>query len=284
MILYSYILSASKNPDEVSCKVPYKLNNKEETIFFGPCKRDLRKKLAKDSNIVIKKSEIPARDIYVMGFNGSNPDKIRKIVWIGKIKQIFTFDKARNQLQKKTGFEELFTDPFSPLHVKSFLEDNNFGYERVSRFHEGNNFWVTDIANRMDDVIIKGKKFYLKPGETRQTLTKDCCFICENLFFAEGEGIAIDNELSILLKKALELKYPDRAKSYSDYSIFGKTKNNLPYGFPGKWLEIEDETLIKTLVSLILAKKSRVKKLRKYSDSHQKDCQVSCDDEDNIDN
>jgi len=259
MRLYSYILSASKNPDKIKCQVPYKLNDKKETIFFGACKRNLRKLLAKECNLIEKKIAIPKTDIYLLGFNGSNT--VRKIVWMGKIEKLFTFEEAYNIFYNNSEFPELKSDTESPLHLKPISENNRFGYELISEFHKKNDQWVTDIVNSVEDVDIEGKKFFLKKGYSREKLVKDCCFICENIFFADGQGkgIEINDEISDYLSKMLELNYPIKAKTFSEYNIFGKTNDKKAFGFPGKWLETNNEEIIKNLVRLVLKQKKEVK-------------------------
>lgn len=259
MRLYSYILSASKDPDNITCKVPYKLSNKKETIFFGPCKRNLRRLFVKDFKLIDKKVVIPKVDIYLLGFNGSN--KVRKIVWMGKIEKLYTFEDAYNIFSNNNEFPELFSDACSPLHVEPINEDGRFGYKLRSKFHKKNNDWITDIVNSINDVDIKGDKFLLNKDVPREKLVKDCCFTCENIFFAEGEGIEINNEISCFLRKSLKLNYPDKAKTFSEYNIYGKTKDNKAFGFPGKWLETDNEEIIKNLLRLILKQKKKLKKL-----------------------
>lgn len=258
LILYSYILGVSKNPDKITCKVPYKLNDKRETIFFSACKRNLRKLLAEKYKLIEKKVEIPKTDIYLLGFNGSN--KVRKIVWMGKIEKLFTFEEAYNFFYNNNEFPELKSDAKSPLHLEPIYEDNRFGYKLISEFHKKNNFWVTDIVNSVKDVDIIGKKFLLKKGVSREKLVKDCCFTCENIFFADGQGIEINDEISYYLRRSLELNYPIKAKTFSEYNIFGKTEDNKAFGFPGKWLETNNEEIIKNLIRLVIKQKKEVKK------------------------
>ena len=39
---FLYVVSASKSADEVSCRVPWRVDDRE--VFFGPCKKRLREK------------------------------------------------------------------------------------------------------------------------------------------------------------------------------------------------------------------------------------------------
>ena len=84
MKVYNYILAASKDPDKVDCFVLYKINS--EIIFFGPCKKHLREIFYKDylKNALTGEVELQ-EDIYLIGMNGANNEKIRKIVWVPRI-------------------------------------------------------------------------------------------------------------------------------------------------------------------------------------------------------
>jgi hypothetical protein len=75
--LFLYVVKSSPDPNDVNCLVPWRIDDKE--IFFGPCMRSLRRKLRHqylgELNIIH-----PNEDIFLVGVNGSNSKRIRKIL------------------------------------------------------------------------------------------------------------------------------------------------------------------------------------------------------------
>ena len=98
--IFAYILASSSNPDKIDCVVPWIVNENE--IFFGPCKKRLRAYLRKE--YLQEKEEVNVYDmnLYIMGFNGGNCRKERKVVWLGKIVKLCTFKKAFQITQNMT--------------------------------------------------------------------------------------------------------------------------------------------------------------------------------------
>ena len=251
MKIYLYILGHSNNPDEISTAVPYKVDDKE--IFFGPCKISMREELRK--LVQINKFD---KDSYIVGMNGSYTDragnKIRKIVWAGKICRIMSFGEA---------YEELIGDQYkvmrrikySPLHVKPiFKKDNSsiIGYSRNSEFHADNDEWILDLIKDKTQInTISNSILLKKSSEYENVFSRDACILLENIFYAEGTGISIDKKIINILKKA-----QPEVKDIDQYYVFGKKKNGYGDGKRGRWLEING-SLGKELIDIIKSEKSK---------------------------
>ena len=96
--VWMYSLAASSNPDHVSCVVPWLVD--PDLIFFGPCKKRirglLRRRFLGES---ISHAPAPAtEDLFIVGVNGSNKTRSRKIVWAGRLSEVMTFAEADNRL------------------------------------------------------------------------------------------------------------------------------------------------------------------------------------------
>lgn len=248
MKAYAYVVKASKKPDVVKCVVPYKINN--DTIFFGPCKKRLRENFYESYLKNLHMGEVNApEEIYVVGVNASNPKKIRKIVWIGRVQKVLTFERAYNILSQKKEFEKMMNLEDSPLHLKPIYKNETFiGYKLRSKEHGENNSWILDIIKKRDhpNVNINGKKLFLiDPSKRWETFTRDCCFLCENLFYAEGKGISIDEDILGLLKAAQPNK-----KGVDSYAIFGFRKDGSADGLTGSYLEIDGEMAEKLIETM----------------------------------
>ena len=209
MKVFCYVLGSSTNPDKVECVVPYKID--EECIFFGPCMKSLRRGLYEGylQNLDGGECDVSNEELYIVGFNGLNAKRIRKIVWVGKITKIMTFERAYNLMtseEHKEKYEKMFNHPYSPLHVKPVYENNEFiGYKLRSKEHAENNEWVKDIINNCKNnpnVVIENAYLKLKdPSKRKEIFIQDACFLCENIFFAVKKGIEIDEDILDILKK-----------------------------------------------------------------------------------
>ena len=233
MKLYVYIVSASKNPDNVL-----------------------------------------DQELYVMGLNGSNNKGIRKILWLGKITKLLTFEMAYHSFVKNTAFKTMVKAPYSPLHVEPLYDQNNKfkGYKLISKLHKEDNEWIKDIAmSNFKGIQYDSKSFKLKDGFSRTILDKDCCFVCENIFFAEGKGLEIDGKLLQLFKDA------QPGEDVDEYGIFGRDVNNNAKGRRGSFLEITDSNIITKFVSFISSKSREIPNPIPYLTTSKKYSKRSCD-------
>lgn len=240
--LFLYILAASSDPDNIDCMVPYRIN--DQRIFFGPCKRRLREWL--------RDKYLHATDDYslqnhetlsVVGFNASNSQRLRRIVWAGHITRVMTFEVAYETLKGPT-FNEMRSLKRSPLHLEPCYDrQHRFeGYRLVSKYHCSKNEWVTDVvrpnALKQRKARHQGNRILLAPGEDRrQVFTRDCCFLCDNIFYAQGGGIPINDAIVGILRRA----QPDRRDQVDDYAIFGRRKDSGADGRTGGYLTVSGE-------------------------------------------
>lgn len=237
--VFAYVLGASHSTDSIECYVPEKVDRR--TIFFGPCKRDLRKELKtrflRDEDI----RNISKFEIYLVGFNASNREKERRIVWIGKVDRVMTFERAFRLFNASRRIPR-------SLHLQPLYQNGQLvGYKHVGRLHKKDNDWVWDIINRRRKTIgnlysLKDSQLILKDGRYRQDVfERDCCFVCENLFFV-GDGV-VGMEITKNTVDILKEKQPD--KEIDEYYIFGSKRP------PGFTLHMKDDIadrLIKELV------------------------------------
>lgn len=231
-----YVLAASQNPDHVRCKVPWRVD--EDLIFFGPCKKRIRKFLRDKYLMPDNKGHSNVdEDIFIIGVNGSNPIPSRKVVWAGKLSEVMTFAEADKRMQGDR-FLKLREHSSSPLHVRPMVENGEFiGYEHVSNEHIEKDRWVLDlVSNRANPSIqVEGRKLILQPGKTDQAFDRDCCMFLENRFFADGQGLEFDEEALEILRNAQPGKL-----GIDRYAIFGRQKKGKgnAEGLVGRYLPI----------------------------------------------
>jgi hypothetical protein len=251
MKVFIYILAASKDPEMVKCVVPYRINC--DTIFFGCCKKRLRERLFELYLKAVPSGEIDLNDdIYIIGLNASNALNIRKIVWVGKIKKLYTFEQAFHIFSPKEEFKKMLDHRYSPLNLKPIYQDKKFiGYALRSEEHKEGGEWINDIANKenlKDLSIVDYKLILCEPDKRKDILIRDCCFTCENIFFADGKGLEIDDGL---LKIFVEAQ-PER-NGIDKYAIFGRNKAGKVDGRTGSYLEVDGE-IANSLLDLVIKK------------------------------
>jgi hypothetical protein len=229
-----YSLAASSDPDRVRCVVPWRVNAEE--IFFGPCKKRIRELLRKRYLKRQHLNHCAANDdkLFIVGVNGSNRSRTRKIVWAGKLTDVMTFAYAYEYMQAKAQYHELLEKPFSPLHVKPIHESGRLvGYKRWSTEHSKDGAWVLDLLSKADNRIRVETNTLFLLGDEWDCLDRDCCMMLENLFFAEGQGLEIDKSGLEILRQA-----QPKQSGIDPYAIFGRDSRNQPKGLRGTFLEI----------------------------------------------
>ena len=194
-----------------------------------------------------------SEDLYVIGLNGSNSRKERKIIWAGRILKILTFEKAYHIFSSDKRFKKMMQRQDSPLHLEPIYDSGKtfIGYKLRSAEHADNNKWVLDVVIDKADprIIIKNKSLILKdPSKRKEIFLRDCCFLCENIFFAKGKGIDIDKEILNIFKKVQLLK-----KGIDNYAIFGLRKDGSADGLTGNYLEISGK-LAKKMIATVTKK------------------------------
>lgn len=220
------------------------------TLFFGPCKMRLRKEFRHKylDNGRHHEYVLPERDhVYVVGLNAANSREVRKIMFAGRIKRVMDFETAFNKLSKIKKYRKMLQCEFSPLHVRPLYNRSSTFIGYAHRSQEHNDRWDADMADRTEHgrekfVKVRGEKLLLTPNASRgDALPGDCCFLCENIFWAtfHGRGIEVSKEILQIIRKN---RQPGRVKIDS-YAVFGRDKHNNAIGNVGSWLPVTKQPL-----------------------------------------
>lgn len=257
--LFIYIMSVVSNPDSMDGdNVPFVVDNNE--LFFGPCKRRLRK-LIRDEYFLGHDSLTTFNDsIYFIGLNGSNSQKQRKILWAGKLTKMMTFAYAFNNLKGRR-YQDLRHNPNpptkppsgSPILVQPFnggIEYKKYGtlhtYPEADRF-----YWYGDLTSSrksligFDPTTISSSDF---------VLDRDICFLFNIIHAAHPKiqctaGVSItDNMLGILQKG-------QKNKQINKFAVFGYQKDGKVEGKSGGWLELTGMDADAFIGEIVIAKK-----------------------------
>jgi hypothetical protein len=266
---FLYILGASSDPDNCECSVPFLID--EEEIFFGPCKRRLRKML-KDEYLKRDSVTSPKDDIYLIGFNASNSQKCREIVWVGKISRLMTFEYAYCNLTALK-YQAMRRLSDSPFHLKPLYDARGalIGYKHTSSMHARGNDWIMDLISRESERTEReGEELRLRKFDRFEAFPRDCCLILENIFYARGAGIKISGQILRVLKKAQEEK-----DDIDRYAIFGRQKNGSPNGLTGSWLEMSGEQADKFIKVIQSDAPRNVSEVWKEQQNYLKKCRCT---------
>lgn len=276
--VWMYVVGASSDPDSVNCAVPWQVD--ENLIFFGPCmkgrggiREPLRKKfLGPDCT-----HKTATDDLFIVGVNGSNKQKIRKVIWVGRLSEVMTFAEAYERFKGDDRFKKLREHKCSPLHVKPVpVEDARelVGYEHASELHNEEDKgsvpnWVKDLVSKWPNphVFLDGQKLKRRHGTTPwQAFDRDCCMLLENRFFALGQGIEFDEEAIQILQD----RQPKKA--IDSYAIFGYMRNDAVNGLHGNVLNMSDNLANRLIAWLEDRSHSVVKHQRSEGDGPAKTC------------
>jgi len=234
--VWIYSVAASSDPDHVTCVVPWRVD--EDLIFFGPCKRRIRELLRRKFLREGVNYASATGDIFIVGVNGSNQIRSRKIVWAGRLLEVMTFAEADRRLRGDR-FKKLRKHRFSPLHVRPVVRNTEFiGYEHMSDEHKKGGEWVFDLVSHRakGNTQLEGRKLILRQGTAWQSFDRDCCMMLENHFFALGRGISFDEEALEILRQAQKEK-----KGIDSYAVFGLAANRRANGLRGSFLKIDGD-------------------------------------------
>jgi hypothetical protein len=228
-------MDSNKDPDNVRCVVPWRVD--DDLIFFGPCKIRMRERLRERYLREDCTHRVLHTGLYIIGVNGSNPKRVRKVVASGRLSQAMTFAEADRRLAGER-FRELREHPISPLHVRPVLDSGRLvGYDHASDEHIKDDKWVDDLTSRRSDVHLQGRRVTVRPGrEPWNVFDRDCCMLLQNHFFAQGQGIEFDDEAVRILKKA----QPGRP-GIDAYAVFGLASGAQANGLRGQYLDIEGD-------------------------------------------
>ncbi|HEU4384849.1 MAG TPA: hypothetical protein VFR85_15290 [Anaeromyxobacteraceae bacterium] len=232
MHVYLYIMAASTDPDVCERSVPFAID--EQEIFFGPCKKNLRSDLRKRFLSQGARSVIPTERIYLVGLNGGNAQRVRKVLWAGRVKKLMTFENAYDGL-KGERYQFMRERPATPMHLVPIRESGSLiGYQHVGKLHSAD--WILDIAGRRKSskYEVNGETVRLSRGVSAATaFARDACMLLDNIFTAAGAGIPIDEEIVGLLR---DVQHPARADEIDAYAVFGYQQNGDVDGRRGRWL------------------------------------------------
>jgi hypothetical protein len=233
--VWMYAMHSNKDPDNVRCVVPWQVD--DDLIFFGPCKIRMRERLRKCYLREDRTHRVVHTGLYIVGVNGSNPKRVRKVVASGRLSQVMTFAEADRHLAGER-FREFREHPSSPLHVRPVLNGGRLvGYDHASDEHIKNDKWVDDLTSRRSDVRLQGRQVTVRRGrEPWDVFDRDCCMLLQNHFFARGQGIEFEDEAVGILKGA------QPGKSGIDaYAVFGLASDGQVNGLRGQYLDIEGD-------------------------------------------
>jgi hypothetical protein len=235
--VWMYTVASSNDPDNIigHCQVPWQVDN--DLIFFGPCKKSIREKLRRD--YLVKSLSLGQDQLFIVGINGSNPEKIRKILWWGRVREVMTFYKAYDLFSNNVRFEKLMHHYASPMHVEPILDVDShelIGYRHRSQQHSKKDEWISDLVQNVSHIEHSYEEIKLMPG---YIFDRDCCMLLENRFFAQNEGIQIDDD-------AVKILHNVQEKKIDSYAVFGMSEGSLKQksqaiGLRGTFLEIKDE-------------------------------------------
>ena len=236
MKVWLYVLAASNHPDRIRCRVPWRVD--EHLIYFGPCKKRIRACLRGKYLTSATSHAVAAEDLFIVGVNGGNAERVRKIVWWGKLLEVMTFAYAYDHLRGER-FEELRRHRATPLHVRPIIDDGtHIGYEHVSEEHIKNNEWISDVVSKrsLGNVVLQDRKLISRQVRAGEIFDRDCCLLLENRYFSSGQGIAFDDVALEILRKV----QPEKL-GIDEYALFGLTSNGRPNGLRGTYLQMSGD-------------------------------------------
>lgn len=244
-VAYLYVVGASSDPNHVTCCVPWRVDDRE--IYFGPCKKRLREHLKK--TLLGDRQEVrPSPDIYLVGFNAlPSPAGPRTVVWAGRMTRAMTFARAADLFVGKR-YEAMLATQDSPLNVLPVRDGEGRlrGYQfRPNGDHPHD--WPADLVVNRAGVTLEGDRLLLRPGVSpAEGFGRDLGFTLDNLFFADGKGLVVDDQLVAILEAA----QPGTA-GIDKVAVFGRTADRQPNGLRGRYLTISDPDLVDQLVAWV---------------------------------
>lgn len=239
-----YVVRTSPDPDHCDGSVPWRVDDRE--LFFGPCKKALRRALRRDFLGPERTfADVTKRErIVVAGVNAGHGHLPRKIVFAGELAAVMSFAEADARLRGPR-YERMRANRLSPLHIEP-LEPAPAptGYRRVSdehaeaTKHAGEFSWWDDLVPRRMRPKRIGEAttttLRLKQGvEWWDGFPLDACFTLSNRFWAAGAGLALDDEFVRLLTIAQH-----KASQVSASAPFGRDRLGAAVGLRGSYLEL----------------------------------------------
>jgi hypothetical protein len=233
-----YVVRTSTTPDRCEGAVPWRVDDGE--IFFGPCKKALRRALrdqflGPDRHL----AQVARRErIVIAGINAARGRTPRKIVWAGELDSVMSFAEAWARLQEPR-HERLRTFSHTPLHLEPIWEEGRLaGYRHHGLEHSKDNAWWDDLVP--PDMRRRGV-YEASPAVIRLAAGRewwdgfplDACFLLRNLFWADGVGLVMDDEFVELLRAA-----QPTARGVEAASPFGRDGRGNAIGKRGSYLDV----------------------------------------------
>lgn len=234
-----YVVRTSPTPDRCEGSVPWRVDSEE--IFFGPCKKRLRRALRErflgpERHL----ADVTHRErILIAGINAGQGPRPRKIVWAGDLLAVMSFAEAAARL---TGprYAKMRAAEWTPLHLEPILECGRLvGYRHHGLEHAEENAWWDDLVppNMRRGRISQATATTLRLAsdvEWWEAVPLDACMLLRNRFWADGAGLPFDDDSIRMLRAA-----QPNADQVDASAPFGRDSRGNAIGKRGSYLELE---------------------------------------------
>jgi hypothetical protein len=234
-----YVVRTSSTPDRCEGAVPWRVDREE--IFFGPCKKRLRRALRERFLGPERQlAEVASRErIVIAGVNAGQGTQPRKIVWAGDLLSVMSFAEAWGRLDGPR-YEKLRAAASTPLHLKPIRERGRLvGYEHHGLEHADDNAWWDDLVppQMRRTRVAEATRTRLRLAsevEWWDGFPLDACMLLRNRFWADFAGLPLDDEAVRLLRAA-----QPEAQHVDATAPFGRDGRGSANGKRGSYLEVE---------------------------------------------
>jgi hypothetical protein len=233
-----YVVRTSPTPDRCEGAVPWRVDASQ--IFFGPCKKALRRALRErylgpDRQL----ARVKGRErVVVAGVNAAQGPTPRKIVWAGELEQVMSFAEAWARLAGPR-YERLRSFSHTPLHLEPIRDAGRLvGYRHHGLEHSEENAWWDDLvpprmrARRVSEASPSVLRLAVS-REWWDGFPLDACLLLENRFWADGAGLELDDEVLALLRAA-----QPAASGVEGSAPFGRNGKGQAIGKRGSYLDV----------------------------------------------
>jgi len=241
--LYLYIMGVKNERDYIKGVVPFWISDAE--FFFGPCKRPIRQELKENLlNLQDSLNMEGMKEIWIAGINPLKEKGLpRKLLFAGKIIELFTFKAAWNYYNKlkenekideqlKTKINQMIdglkNDKKGKIESPLLLKPVENGY--IHRTDEHPNDWAYDLLapkeiHRLDEINTQWRTTGKITRQAGLFFTRDSCFRAQTIFLSREEA---PNAIE-LTKKHTDIIQRKRPGS-TPASPFGLDKNGNSFG------------------------------------------------------
>jgi hypothetical protein len=234
-----YVVRTSVTPDRCEGGVPWRVDGDE--IFFGPCKKRLRRALRERFLGPERQlAEVARREwVVIAGVNASQGTRPRKLVWAGELLTVMSFAEAWARLDGPR-YAKLRASASTPVHLEPIRERGRLvGYRHHGLEHVEHDSWWDDLVppqmRRARVSLASSTTLRLADGvDWWDGFPLDASLLLRNRFWAEGAGLPLDEEPVRLLQAA----QPD-ARQVDAAAPFGLDGRGSANGKRGTYLELE---------------------------------------------